>query len=538
MEPEATWLPYDYQELAHYWSMEPAGDHELANWTEEEAAVWAHHSLAAVDSSTDHQLVEYAEAATTTTPMAMIHPIENSAQEELEVDLHNMVLKIQTNPIHVFEKVAWEYKQDVDMMKMKIHRYPPTIRALGELYTAPTTVSIGPYHHGRAHLAAAEKVKHVAAYHCIRESGRSVQEVYDAVVSAAADSRRLYDGAATAGDARRLLYDDGEFFPMMFLDACFLVQYMLTCTRAGPAQMDPSLRSFFDAHDNDVFRDIMLLENQLPWRVVEALMAFRPVPVAEFVAALRGCLQDRKDNNSDDESESSSSSSRPFVLNGGAPPPPHLLGLLRLHIVGRSAARPPALPETEAISFSVSTIELAEIGVRLTANKATTELIHMGLDKAGRSLFAAELSLAPLSLDGTRASLLASMAALELCATPSFQDADDEDSAVCSYLLLLGMIVDREEDVHELRRRRILQGGGGLTNGEALGFLASLQGLRLGSRYVRTMEEIEDYKVKRKTRTKLHAFLYRNIKTIATVVSAVAALVGIVGTLKSLKVVH
>ncbi|CAL5072465.1 unnamed protein product [Urochloa decumbens] len=519
MEPEATWLPYDSQ-LAHYWSMEPGDDLQLANWTTEESAVlWAHHSLA-VDSAGD-QLVEYAEAATATPPMAIV-PMENSAHQELEVDLHNMVLKIHTDPIHTFEKVAWEYKLDVDMMKMRIHRYPPSIRALGELYTAPTTVSIGPYHHGRSHLAAAEKVKHVAAYHCIRESGRSVQEVYDAVVFAAADARRLYDGAGAG-------YDDGEFFPMMFFDACFLVQYMLTCTDAGTEKMDPALRSFFDANDNDVFRDIMLLENQLPWRVVEAVMAFRPVPVAEFVASLRGCLQDRKDYNSDDESE------RPFALDEGAPHP-HLLGLLRFHIVGRSAARPPALPETDAISFSVSTIELAEIGVRLAAHRSTTELIHMGLKKTG-NLFA-ELSLAPLSLDGTRASLLVSMAALELCATPSFQDADDEDSAVCSYLLLLGMIVDREEDVHELRRRRILQGGGGLTNGETLAFLTRLQGLRLGSRYVRTMEEIEDYKVKRKTRTKLHAFLYKNIKTIITVVSAVAALVGIVGTLKSLKVVH
>ena len=130
------------------------------------------------------------------------------------------------------------------------------------------------------------------------------------------------------------------------------------------------------------------------------------------------------------------------------------------------------------------------------------------------------------------------MAALELCTTSSFQDADDEESAVCSYLLLLGMIVEREEDVHELRRRQLLQGGGGLTNGEALEFLASLQGLRLGSRYVRTMEEIESYKLGRRTRTKVHAFVYRNMKTMIVALSAIAAVVGIVGTLKSLKVVH
>ncbi|TKW02525.1 hypothetical protein SEVIR_8G247500v4 [Setaria viridis] len=509
MEPDATWVPCDDFELAQYWSMTP-DDFQLANWTEEEEpAAWAH-GLAM--DSTGAQLVEYAEAATPPSDL-----IENTAQD-LEVDLHNMVLKIHTDPIHVFEKAAWEFKVDVDMMKMKIHRYPASIRALGELYTVPTTVAIGPYHHGRDHLKPVEKVKHVAAYHCIRESGRSVQEMYDAVVAAAGDARRLYDGG-TVGD-------EGEFLPMMFFDACFLVQYMLTCTRAGLAQMDPALRSFFDANDNDVYRDITLLENQLPWRVVEAVMAFRPVPLVEFVASLRGCLQDRKVQDSDEER---------FALDDGYEPP-HLLGLLRYYIVGRSASgKLPALPETDAISFSVSTIELAEIGVTLTANKAT-ELIHMGIKKKG-NLFA-ELSLAPLSLDDTRACLLVNMAALELCTTSSFQDADDEESAVCSYLLLLGMIVEREEDVHELRRTRLLQGGGGLTNKEALDFLASLHGLRLGSRYVRTMEEIENYKVKRKTRTKAHSFVYRNRKTMLAVFSAVTAVVGIVGTLKSLKIVH
>lgn len=463
--------------------------------------------------SSEAQLVECAEAATPS------EPIKNTTAQDLEVDLHNMVLKIHTNPIHVFEKVAWEFKLDVDMMRMKIHRYPASIRALGELYTVPTTVAIGPYHHGRDHLAAAEKVKHVAAYHCIRESGRSVQEMYDAVVAVAVGhARRLYVGDVGV---------DGEFLPMMFFDACFLVQYMLTCTRAG-AQMDPALRSFFDANDNDVYRDIMLLENQLPWRVVEAVMAFRPVPLVEFVASVRGCLQDRKVQDSDEE--------RRFALDDDGYEPPHLLGLLRHYIVGRSAAGElPPLPETEAISFSVSSIELAEIGVTLTATKST-ELIHMGVKKKG-NLFA-ELSLAPLSLDDTRACLLVNMAALELCTTSNFQDADDEESAVCSYLLLLGMIVDREEDVHELRRRRLLQGGGGLTNREALEFLTSLHGLRLGSRYVRTMEEIENYKVKRSTRTKVHAFVYRNMKTIVTVVSGITALAGIAGTLKSLKVIH
>lgn len=429
---------------------------------------------------------------------------------EFQVDFRNMERKIH-NPIQLFERADHEFRVDVNKMEKKIHRYPPTIRALNGRYTTPTMVAIGPYHHGREHLKPVEQVKHVAAYHCIRESGHSVQEIYDEVVSVAYHARSLYDKKVMAG------MSDNDFLPMMFYDACFLVQYMLTCTSTTEqGEMDPALRSFYDSNDNDIFHDLMLLENQIPWGVVQAVMRFRSVPLDAFIASLRACLQDRKDSDKEE-----------FTLDSSYEPP-HFLGLLRYHIVGRSKTKVSQLPETDSISFSVNAIELSEMGITLTANK-TIELIHMGVKKNGP--FFADLSLTPLSLDEARASWLLNMAALELCTTPNFQAAEDEASAVCSYLLLFAMIVDRVEDVHELRRKHLLQGGGGLVNEEVLGFLTRLQGLRLGSRYVRTMEEIQNYKTDRKIRTKVHAFVYKYRRIIIVVFSTVGALVSILGTL-------
>jgi hypothetical protein len=158
----------------------------------------------------------------------------------------------------------------------------------------------------------------------------------------------------------------------------------------------------------------------------------------------------------------------------------------------------------------------------------------MGINKRG--IFA-ELSMAPLSLDDERASFLINMAALELCTTSKFLEAEPEDSAVCSYPLLLSLLVHREEDVQELRTKRLLQGGAGLINKDALTSFTRLQSLLLrGSNcYVRIMMEIEKYKVNRRMQIKVHAFFYKNKRTIFAIFSVVGVLVSILGTLISLK---
>ncbi|CAO2150379.1 unnamed protein product [Urochloa humidicola] len=222
---------------------------------------------------------------------------------------------------------------------------------------------------------------------------------------------------------------------------------------------------------------------------------------------------------------------KPFIWND-AYRPPHLLGLLRNYIVGTSDIQyPESTSKLKIKSSSVSAIKLAEIGITLTANK-TTDLVDMRLNK---NVFA-ELCLPSLSLDRDRASYLVNMAALELCAVQSFSRAKHAShSAVCSYLLLLAMLVYREEDVHELRVRGLLVGGGGLTNAEALGFFSNFHGLRYGQHYNYTIDNINSYRETRRTRTKMHAFFYNNWNTITAVIGFVGTVAGIIGTLISIK---
>ena len=99
----------------------------------------------------------------------------------------------------------------------------------------------------------------MAAYHCIEESGRPVEDLYGAVISAVGTTygRHLYLNK-DAG------LSDDDFLPMMFFDACFLVHCMVWYTdRSG--KMDVSLSKFFEHNYNGIRHDMMLLDNQLPW---------------------------------------------------------------------------------------------------------------------------------------------------------------------------------------------------------------------------------------------------------------------------------
>uniref|UniRef100_A0ACD5UVG7 Uncharacterized protein n=1 Tax=Avena sativa TaxID=4498 RepID=A0ACD5UVG7_AVESA len=313
----------------------------------------------------------------------------------------------------------------------------------------------------------------------------------------------------------------------MFYDGCFLLQFILHCLGGA---VDPLLSSAFSSDDNGISRDIVLLENQLPWVVVETLMSFMPTPLdlVQFTGNVKASLQARQQLEG-----------IPVVWDSSYIPS-HLLGLLRYYIVGSthiSDTEVPSKPLSEkakTFSISVSAIELAEIGIKITVTEATEELKEMRIKEACLS---GKLLLAPLSLDYGNASFLVNMAALELCTTPDFLEAEDEKkSTVCLYLCLLGMVTDREQDVEMLRKKHILQGGAGLKNQDALDLFNRLEkDLRTGAHYLRTMLAIQNYRSNRPIRTMLYKFFYKNLKIIIAVLSAIAGLAGFLGTLRSLK---
>lgn len=371
----------------------------------------------------------------------------------------------------VWRKAANHFEADFAKIETKIHRFPASLRGLGERYMAPTAVAIGPYHRPSAsdeHLLEMESVKDVAAYHFVRTSGHSLEEMYWAVCDLEELARSTYTDKAT-----RDINGSALAFAML-RDGCFLMQYMIMCT--DPDKLAPSLLCFLSSNQAVISQDIMLLENQIPWVVIETLRRFRTVAAEEFIAKMGRTLQVRGD-----------SQRTPFVLDGYRPP--HLLGLLHYYKTGRHTTGVGVASSVgnRPMSKTISAIELQEMGIKLTASK-TTKLVDMGFKK---TLLSGEIFLAPLLLDEIRSCWLINMAAFEISmgmGTGVWEDIGQP--VVCSYIAVLAMLMDREEDVHVLRAKRLVQGE--LANNETLHFFKTLmKHISPGTLYTHIMEEID-----------------------------------------------
>ncbi|WVZ91719.1 hypothetical protein U9M48_037852 [Paspalum notatum var. saurae] len=419
-------------------------------------------------------------------------------------------------------RAAEKLEADFSKMEAKMHRYPASFRGLrskDDSYFVPQYVAIGPYHHGAAHLQRAEEMKRAAACFLCEDWGHPAEEVYAKILSVADDARSCYD------DDLQQLQDAADFATMMFHDGCFLLHYIIHRT-GRPAR--PSLACWFVVNQESILWDMFLLENQVPWLVLDSLMAFVPAPVGQFIAnVVATSFEASWQGVGRDKSSFSWNKESGYK-------PAHLLDLLRYYQSGDRKSRGAlTIPGTDVIPGigitsvpqSSSAIDLAEIGVQLTSNR-TAKFRDMGVRKG---IFFCKLFLAPLVMDDTNARMLLNMLALEVSSRATY-----EDSPVRSYILLIAMLMNREEDVHQLRAKHILHGR--FSDQRTLSFVKGLVDLSFDTnRHRLLLAELEAYRHKRWIWISLYKFVYNNQKSIVTVFSIIGVLVPIFKALFSIK---
>ncbi|KAL5986037.1 hypothetical protein ACLOJK_028027 [Asimina triloba] len=165
-------------------------------------------------------------------------------------------------------------KEESTWKNLSIYRVPEyMVHDASRAMYRPQVVSIGPYHHGEAHLKPMEESKRRALVH---------------MLAAAGDTRRR-DVRRYMGQLKRLLRDlmscyeqldprweeeNGEnFLQVMLLDGVFLLEVL----RRNHSMYAPSDPIFSEQRQPSIIeyikRDMLMLENQLPFLVLEKLAA-------------------------------------------------------------------------------------------------------------------------------------------------------------------------------------------------------------------------------------------------------------------------
>ncbi|WVZ95955.1 hypothetical protein U9M48_041655 [Paspalum notatum var. saurae] len=428
-----------------------------------------------------------------------------------------------SRPCYFYNAPCYPYNAPVPVSSgATIHKVPVPLRTINPGFAAPIAVAIGPYHHGSPHLQEMEEAKQVARDEFCRVAGQPPKAIQQKIASLTAHTRRCYNGCHLC-----VRMDDHRFAEVMFTDGCFLLQFMACmCPAAGNLDAPPAADGLWakvHSRVDAIARDVMLLENQLPWLVLQALMECAPgVPWLETVTKfldLMACAFTLGN-------EVSTTTQKPDA--DFRPPPPHLLGLFHRRQVG--AARTQSLHVPRLSSLSSTAVELAEMGVNITASKARV-FGDMTMTKRRHRLgLFGELSLAPVVLSDLTACWLFNMVALEACLGATCAD----NFAVSSYVSAVSLLMNRAEDVQELRGKGVVVSA--LSDETTLSSFKKLTAhVRVGYRYYDVFQRLQEYRQERWVWIAVHGFLYRNLKTIIAVISAIGVLAGLFKAILYLK---
>ncbi|XP_068668960.1 UPF0481 protein At3g47200-like [Aristolochia californica] len=210
-----------------------------------------------------------------------------------------------------------------------LHRVPHYLVERNKNLYWPKMVSIGPYHHNQAYLKTMEEYKVRALRKFLENSRKTLDDFKRALED---DVNKLMDSYKDL-DAEG--WDECKFLELMILDGCFILEFFRTFAfRKSSGYSDPVFgidRPFtcFTA----IFWDIIMLENQVPFYVLEKLLTVENLITVNAVHELY-----RGDN------------------------PIHLLDLFWTKIIGRRVLSTPKLPNFDKLEVkSASTYKKAGI---------------------------------------------------------------------------------------------------------------------------------------------------------------------------------
>ncbi|XP_010259809.1 PREDICTED: UPF0481 protein At3g47200-like [Nelumbo nucifera] len=144
-----------------------------------------------------------------------------------------------------------------------IFRVPKNLRRLKEVACTPKLVSIGPFFHEDESLKGSEehKLRYLKDFLGRSTKTKGIKDCVEAIAELEDRARRCY--------AEGIPLDSEKFVKMMLLDGCFIVEFLLRYGSVRYRQEDdPILNTIWML---DIMSDMVLLENQLPFFVLDKI---------------------------------------------------------------------------------------------------------------------------------------------------------------------------------------------------------------------------------------------------------------------------
>ncbi|KAJ3678437.1 hypothetical protein LUZ60_002240 [Juncus effusus] len=173
--------------------------------------------------------------------------IEIRTDDPLAKSIREKINKLRFNPIR--------------NSQYTIFRVPSYIREINKNFYEPRIVSIGPYHHGGAHLKAMEEQKWHYAHKLLTENPDVTLDMY-------LKELRELENAARRCYYERIEMCSDEFVTMLLLDSVFIIQVVVNWSFRGDEDIEDIV---YDIPWNVplIKSDLLMLENQIPFFIME-----------------------------------------------------------------------------------------------------------------------------------------------------------------------------------------------------------------------------------------------------------------------------
>ena len=147
-----------------------------------------------------------------------------------------------------------------------IFRTPNILHRHNPKAYAPDAFSFGPFHHGNASLTDTEKIKKKYLYDLISQSfspEAKLKDLINSVKEVQTEVRECY--------SEPFGYDRAdEFVKILVIDGCFIIELFRKWYYGESGQKDDPIFTISSVRVS-LYHDLMLLENQVPWMVLERL---------------------------------------------------------------------------------------------------------------------------------------------------------------------------------------------------------------------------------------------------------------------------